>query len=360
MSTAARTVPDAGRNAVAEMVSRLRDEGREPNLFIIGAQKAGTTAVARRLQRHPETFVTRVKEPNFFCLDIRADRFARAFRKLRIESEQAAVARARHEDVLYAYIESPTLYAGLFDGAEGHALRCEASVTYLFSPAAAEAIGRLLPDARIVVILRDPVLRALSHYRMQVRAGVESEPDFVKAVLADHRRAPVAWGQKQLYVEAGLYARQLRPWFATVPRQRIHVAFFETLLQRQDPEVVAALDRFLGVAPSPDAVVEGANAGGDPRSPLLNRLLYRTGLKGVIQRALPAGLKDRGKQLFYAGAPSTLSAESRARLAPLFAEDGADLERLLDEPLPWRQQGPASGSGGRGAGVTLPDAPDDP
>ncbi len=324
----------AQRDAARGMIETLRLHGRAPNVFIIGAQKCGTTSLADALNASPQFFLTPVKEPNFFCFDIRPQRFATAFRQLQIEDEWSAIERSKREEVLYAYFESPDAYAALFEGAEAFHVRADASVTYLYSAEAADAIADLVPDAKIIVILRDPIRRALSHWRMQRRAGIETEGDFVSAVLRDHAEHTHEWGRKHLYVEAGLYARQLRPYVDRFPRNCIHILFLETLLSDKSAEHLREVERFLGLAQTSIARLPPKNAGRDARSAAFNQFLYRSGLKRAVQRVMPYRIKELGKRIFYSTTEAEASVDTE-RLRPLFASDSAELEEMIGSKVPW-------------------------
>ena len=128
-----------------------------PNFLVVGASKAGTTSVYEYLRQHPEIYMSRVKEPHYFSFlggmpdfqGVNDDRF------------KAAVVTDEQQ------------YRGLFDAVGGEAAVGEASVSYLYYPAAAENIHATIPECRIIILLRDPVERALSQYRQNVTNGRE-------------------------------------------------------------------------------------------------------------------------------------------------------------------------------------------
>lgn len=320
---------------VLKMAQRMHEAGTAPNCFIVGAQKAGTTTLATMFSNITTVHVTPIKEPNFLSFDIRPASFTPAFKKLEIESGADALRRAQREDVMYAYIDDPDQYAELFSHAAGANLRCEASVTYLYSHMAPQAIADLFPQAQIVIILRDPVARLVSQYRMQVQAGVETEPDLMRAIQRDMARQGTAWGTKHLYVELGRYAPQIRRFLEVIPRHNLHVVFFEELFLSDDTQSKDRLWANLGLQTSGALSAGAKNQSQVPRSQFINRLIYQTGLKRVIQRHVPERLKTLGKRLFYAHEPHPLSDDEKRTLRELFVEDRIDLEQLLDRSAPW-------------------------
>ena len=164
--------------------------------------------------------------------------------------------------------------------------------------------------------------RAFSDYLMYVRDGLEHE-DFGRALdLQEERRrtsSPTGY-----YVETGFYGRQLRPYFAAFPHERIRVYLFEDLVADPDP-VLRDLFAFLGVDPAhARAPARPVNVSGVPRN-----ALFAAAVRGGRRLAplLPAAGRDR----------PVLSPEDRRRLVRLYRDDVAELERLLDRPLDrWR------------------------
>jgi len=145
-----------------------------PNFFIAGAPKAGTTSLYHYSSQHPEIYVSLIKEPNYFASEIRLDQFSES---LRPQAEQDT------RD-LRAYLEGPLRekrfggvvtewhdYLKLFQQAEGRKAIGEASVCYLWSESAAANIRRNIPDARIILVLRNPIEMAISIYLQTVKTG---------------------------------------------------------------------------------------------------------------------------------------------------------------------------------------------
>ncbi|MFM9056644.1 MAG: sulfotransferase domain-containing protein, partial [Bacteroidota bacterium] len=120
------------------------NEPEKTGFFIVGAAKAGTSALHHVLSLHPGVSMSSVKEPNFFSWDL-------------IEQQQL-------------YYETPQIrtedsYEALFQGHPGR-LRGEASVSYLYYPAVAKRLYDYNPSAKIIIVLREPISRAQSHYGM--------------------------------------------------------------------------------------------------------------------------------------------------------------------------------------------------
>src|SRR5215469_4673603 len=141
-----------------------------PSFFIIGAANSGTTSLYGWLKQHPEIFMPALKEPHYFS-------------QIRPSYEQR---------YLRTYVTDSRAYLKLFcRGACSRAIG-EASPSYLFDREAPLRIRSVVPHAKIIVLLRDPLERAQSHYLMDVREGVQ-ERTFDEAVKDDWNRKRKGW-----------------------------------------------------------------------------------------------------------------------------------------------------------------------
>ncbi len=199
-----------------------------PDFLVLGAQKAGTTALYAYLRRHPRITGPSWKEVSFFD---------------------------RH------YARGEAWYRGNFPNAlRARGLVGEASPSYLFHPLAPERVAGMLPEARLIALLRNPVDRAFSHYQHEVALGREPL-SFEDALAAEDERLrgeeermaadpgyfSHAWWN-HTYRARGRYAEQLERWLAVFPRERLLVLPSEDLLG--DPAAAhARVLEFLGAEP---------------------------------------------------------------------------------------------------------------
>ncbi|MGC9360471.1 MAG: sulfotransferase family protein [Anaerolineae bacterium] len=247
------------RSAIVQwrLLSREASRRSLPDYVIIGAQKAGTTSLQKALARHPDVCTSLVKEVHYF--DLHYDQGERWYR--------AHFCR----DVSQARAEKP-----------GHpVVTGEATPFYLAHPMAAERAAHTIPDARLIVLLRDPVERAYSQYAHEVRLGHEHATvhnAFARELALgadDERIGPLgidAWTlSHRSYLYRGLYAKQLAAWFARFDADQF------LILRSEDyfAEPVETLDQvcaFLGVRKvsdlqRPEAFDVHHNRG-EPRAPL--------------------------------------------------------------------------------------------
>lgn len=269
-------VKAVARHAVWKFGSATAGARRLPTFLVIGAQKAGTTALYAYLRWHPAISGPAWKEVSFF------DRHF--WRGLRWYQGQFPLRTSRR-----------LVAVG------------EASPSYLFHPLAPQRVAALLPGVKLIAILRDPVERAYSHYQHEVSLGREPL-SFEDALAAEEERIAGevermsvnpryfsrAWWD-HTYAARGLYAEQLERWFAVFPRRQLLVLTNDDLAERTEETYHRTLE-FLGVQPW--------------RPP--------QGFPRIFERA-------------YAEPP----APACAALAARFAEPNRALAELLGRELPW-------------------------
>lgn len=197
------------------------------NFFLIGAPKAGTTLIHARLSRHPEVFLSPLKEPNHFATDIDPTRFSAAFRANVPGDLEGYLADRPLKPRQIGFVQDPEHYSALFEGAEkAQRVVGECSTSYLWSTEAAANVAATHPDARILVVLRNPVERLHSHWLMARKYGFTRLP-LLEAVEQDRAHPDPGWGRSELFVQAGLYADALGRWQQAFPAGKVKVLLNE-------------------------------------------------------------------------------------------------------------------------------------
>jgi Sulfotransferase domain len=257
---------------VLEAEMTLRVDGL-PNFLIIGAAKAGTTTLYDVLRQHPQVFLPVVKEPAFFCDD---DYFS----------------------------QGTEWYRQTFYGEAGDRLvRGEATSTYLYwgekvVPRLEGVYGRALP--KIIVIFRDPVALVHSFYWHSVREG--REPLGIRPALAaeaDRLAQHGEWLRQRgrivySYRRIGMYATQLEPYLARVPREQCLFLLTDDL--RNAEGLARTLQTFLALDPQPALRPVASNAAAMPQSAVLHRWLrQRSWVKDVLKPLVSPSLRHAWK-----------------------------------------------------------------
>ncbi len=285
-----------------------------PNFLVIGAAKAGTTALYWYLAEHPAVFMSRVKETNYFAYGVDAQ------------------GRLLYGDPDVHQFPVTTLgaYEALFADAGSAAAVGEASPIYLECPQAPGRIRSLLPDVRLVCCLRHPVERAYADYLMYLwQRGRRFAPARDLAPDAVWARPDSRW------MDVSRYHAQLARYYEIFPRDRIHVFLFDDL-KRSTVDAVQGVYRFLAIDPAfvPD-LKTAHNVGGVPASRALESFLTNRSLRAVVEPWIPKGAADWVRRIRTRNmrkAPS-LPPELRQELTSRLREDIESTSRLIGRSL---------------------------
>jgi Sulfotransferase family len=287
---------------------------RWPNLFIVGAAKAGTTSLWWYLAQHPDVFMTPMKEPHYF----------------------SHIHPSRRLAMFYDHIEDERAYLHLFAGAGDAPVVGEASTSYLWDPGSAERIHAAVPDARIVIVLRDPVERAWSHYWNDVAEGFETRP-FLKAVRQELADPPGRWGDTSVYVSAGFYADAVERYLRLFGPDKVKVLFFQSFTA--DPRgTLADLFSWLGVDPgvAASAELEPRNSFKKPRNGLTEQLLRSFQLRRRMWGVVPLRFHQPLRNLLVkSGTKPKMDPPTMKMLSAIYADDQRRLEDLLGQTTGW-------------------------
>lgn len=285
---------------------------RRMNLFLAACPRAGSTQLARWLGSHPMIGLSPIKEPNFFAAhEFPPDFVAAAHLNDVVPARYLRPGRRRHRPVQFAVLRERRHYdrlAGLIEGP----WRMEASTSYLACPETPSMIHAYNPQARVILLTREPVSRALSHYRLAVRSGRTSAPlgDEIEAELGGalppggrYLLRPGRW-------RAGI--SRFRSTFS--PEQLLRLRFEDVI--RDPAAALASVCRFLGISPDPiDLTLEARNKGVAPRFPALNARLQDSGVKTRLRRHLPRPVKAAiGRIWFDPGREIPIRADEITRL----------------------------------------------
>jgi len=270
--------------------------GRLPDVVVIGAMRSGTTWLHHQLDAHPDITMVRPKEPHFFD--------------------------AHFECGVGWYTERIAPAA-----AGGSTLVGEATQTYLYDDRCPGRMASVIPDAKLIAVLRNPVDRAYSHYWLNRTQGRErrSFEEALDEEAADLAAATSRRRRRWSYVDRGRYLVQLRRVVDHYPRSALQVLLFDDCTARP-VETLVGVWRFLGVdagfvPPSSDERVNGF-------------VQYRSTRLRDAGRRLPEGRRklisrvNTRRRQYPPMEPAT-----RRRLLEVFQEDNAALAAWLDRDL---------------------------
>jgi hypothetical protein len=222
-----------------------------PDFIVIGAMKCGSTSMYDYLKRHPSILPAYKKAAHYFDMN-----YSKGLDWYRAHFPLSSKAAQKET-------QSSLLLTG------------ESSPYYIFHPLAAERAKKLLPNAKLIALLRNPVSRAYSHYHHMVRTNRENL-NFEDAIDAESVRLagvedklktddrfPMQSHRTYSYLGRGMYADQLERWFMQYPREQFLIMRSEDFFKNPG-EVCARAHCFLGLEPFDLGAYKNANPGGYP------------------------------------------------------------------------------------------------
>ena len=214
--------------AIRSIIKEKRSKEKWPHFVILGGGKSGATSLDYYLDQHPDVFMSPVKEPNFFGYELSK------YSDFKNDPEE-----------LEFYINSITskkAYLELFKPSHPHQIRGEVSESYLYRKCAAKRLKHYIPDAKIIVVLRQPASRLYSRFLHLSRLGCLSGVRFEDCLDPDQN---VWWSRNDLIKEGYIY-QHLKNYFEIFDAQNIKVLFYEDLVCKPDRQM-QTLFEFIGV-----------------------------------------------------------------------------------------------------------------
>jgi hypothetical protein len=304
-----------------------------PDFFISGAPKAGTTALHVALARHPSLYMSAVKEPKFFLTD----------------GPPPTKGGPGDVQTYREHVWRRDDYEALFDPAPAGTLRGESTPFYLYDRDAQRRIQALIPDAKLIAILRDPVERAHSNWTHLWSAGLDPISDFVLACAEEERRIAAGWADFWRYTALGRYGEQLQHLYTVFPRENVLVFRYRALIE-EPAEVLDRICGFLGVPQGVLTEVPRENVTAHPQGSLRHRAVSRAlRTSAAVSHVLPgAGAVTESLELILqrdSPPRQPLTWEQRQALIPSFEADIRLLEDITGQDFgDWLQ--PRGDSGG--------------
>lgn len=259
---------------------------KKVNVFVVGAMRAGTTFFMQLLSKHPEIYVSPVKEPHYFVDNLPAS----LFESLPFLNIDRYFEKEFPKPLHRAQIKNAKDYAKLFSLGQNSMYRVEGSISYLHATEAALNIYQYNPDAKIVILLRDPLERAFSHYKMDLGLLRQNRSfeSLIKTQIADYRKGSLNWSSV------------LGMSFYDKPIKRFHDHFGDNVLClssealfRDTAKTLLKVSDFLGTAKFDDIELKPVNSSKRIRLRKLFYVMNKLGLKRFFSFVLPSDLKQK-------------------------------------------------------------------
>ncbi len=291
---------------------------RRLNFICVGAQKSGTTTLHEVLQQHPDVFLPEIKETKFFLSDELYERgISFYYENYFSDCGDLQIQGEIDPDLLNSEVVPQRLYEN-FGG-----------------------------ELKIIVLLRDPVDRAFSHYQMSLSRGLErlsffDALDAEKIRLKDDKSESFLFGNRAnfSYVSRGLYYRQISQYYRFFKKDNIKVFFFEDLVADKN-SFYSQIFQFIGVDYNANNICLNvkSNVATRSKAPIVSRMFYsenvvRTMVGKVLPKKVKQSLSKVIKELLKTKAVNKLSQKEKAYVyARFFKEDIECLEEMLGRDL---------------------------
>ncbi len=295
-----------------------------PNFLIVGAAKSGTTSIYEYLNDHPQVYMSPVKEPYFFSFMDKIPDFQGPFDE-----------KTNKEEI----ITSRSEYEHLYSGVTNEIAIGESSNAYLYLPGTAGNIKKLIPDCKIVIILRDPVSRAFSHFLQHKMLGTEML-DFEEAIEKEEERKKKNWRWHYQYIDQGRYYKQVKRYIDVFGSEQVKVYLFDDLAANPG-KMMADLSEFLGIDPKfyDNYDYQRFNKAGLPRNQAIHRLIrHQNPVRKIAHVLVPLFLRERIVSFLekinykYDDKPR-LNPDTKVKLKKIFKADIIKTGKLIGRDL---------------------------
>ena len=285
----------------------------EPNFFIVGAPKSGTTNMSYYLMQHPQVFMPENLEPYYFArLDIPQN---------------------HKRDI----ISDEEKYLNLFKNAKNCKAIGESSPVYLSCPHAALEIKNRFPNSKIIISIRNPIEIAYSEYFSLKFMGFDENTSFNELLDVSEEQLTRNEFHIDSLLEAGFYSKQIKRFQKIFPKNQIKIIIFEEYIKNTIPTINSILS-FLDIQKSIIFKVAPKGAYKVPRNfvsqKLMNNFTFRKAAKFII----PTVTRQKIGERFFVKESSRplLKQNERQRLKEIYQDDVENLDKLLGRRLPWK------------------------
>ena len=286
---------------------------RWPDFFIVGAPRCGTTSLYEYLRKTDGIFMSQIKEPNYFSRSVIPD------------------------DYIFAPIRDKEKYLNLFKKATNNQLVGESTSTYHEDPGAPSLIHEANPDARIIIMIRDPIERAFSHYLYFLSMGIEKR-DFSKAIKENEEGKDLSTGRN--YLNSSLYSNSIQKYFDLFGKNNVIVIIFDDF-KNDTKKMFEDVLKFLNLdSQIPEDIDTIYNKYSLPRGNISKKILQSTTITRLARKFIPVSIRINVREKIItknASSKPSINHKDKYYLKPIFSEDIKSLEKILEYRVPWSE-----------------------
>ena len=285
----------------------------EPNFFIVGAPKSGTTNISYYLMQHPQVFMPENLEPYYFArLDIPQN----------YERE---------------IISDEKKYLDLFKNAKSCRAIGESSPVYLYCPHSALEIKNMFPNSKIIISLRNPIEIAYSEYFSLKFMGFDKNRSFNELLDSSKEQLDQNEFHIDSLLEAGFYSKHIKRFQKIFSKNQIKIIIFEEYIKNTIPTINSILS-FLDIDKSIAFKTAPKGAYKVPRNFASQKLMNNSTFRKTAKFIIPTVARQKIGERFLVKESSrpVLKQNERQRLKEIYQDDVENLAKLLGRSLPWK------------------------
>tara|TARA_B100001179_G_scaffold28773_1_gene17562 strand:- start:293 stop:1162 length:870 start_codon:yes stop_codon:yes gene_type:complete len=285
----------------------------EPNFFIVGAPKSGTTNMSYYLMQHPQVFMPENLEPYYFArLDVPQN-----YKREIISDEKK--------------------YLSLFKNAKNCKAVGESSPVYLYCPHSALEIKNRFPNSKLIISLRNPIEIAYSEYFSLKFMGFDQNRSFDELLDSSEEQLTQNEFHIDSLLEAGFYSKHIKRFQKIFSKNQIKIIIFEEYVKNTVPTINSILS-FLGIKESITFDVTPKGAYKVPRNFASQKLMNNSTFRKAAKFVIPTVTRQKIGERFLVKESSRppLKQNQRKRLTQIYQDDVENLSEILGRNLPWK------------------------
>tara|TARA_Y100000310_G_scaffold327252_1_gene393307 strand:+ start:1582 stop:2499 length:918 start_codon:yes stop_codon:yes gene_type:complete len=298
----------------------------KPSFFIIGIPRSGTTTLYHYLSQHPDIFMCHPKEPNYFNKD-------------NVKEALAFMPK----DKAFPFTKTEEDYLKLFENKEGN-IAGEATINYFYSEKAPEEIKKFNPEAKLILILREPVSFLESFYNQLFFVGLEDSKTFSQALDSERERKlgknipeNTRYPSQLFYSEKIRYTQHIKIWLKHFPKEQIKIILYDDF-KEDNIKVYKEILNFLELESTFTPKIEWTNTKKKLRKPSLQKFSSKISSQNrTIQNILPKSLYKELKKIYDSllkdKSKKTLSPQLKRELKDKYKKEVEELSQFLDKDL---------------------------
>jgi len=293
-----------------------------PNFFIIAPERSGSTSLFEYLKKHPQIFLSPIKEPNYFSQDMFLDERRTGESKPLLKFLNSLNRRDWNRGYT-AIINDLELYLKLFQNIKEETIIGEASTSYFSSKIAAKNIFELTPESKFVFLLRNPINRLHSLYMHRVKDGyIKLKGSFDEFIM-----------QNNEFVEKEKYYLKVKRFIELFPKKNFYFCIFENLIEDIEQELTKIFS-FLEIEVNYKPIETSKhNVGMTPRNKFISLILNPRYYRRLLPY-IPNSIRGKIKRIIYKNKQQTkMDINTKKYLQSYFSEDIMKLSQLINQNL---------------------------